>query len=131
MCWLIVLAVIGMPAVAAGNASLSSVSEPASQTAAHSECGQHHHDRHETCPADASLSEGGGQGHPVQHTAHEHHADCVDVGCVANCATCMYCQGAVTLPVVTEVSLATPSVLAAPSVASLGRTTPFRPPIRS
>lgn len=127
ICWLLVLGVIGMPVAAAGAGDYLGGSEQPTEVAS---AADHGDSGHSMCmdTDDVPLSGAVGDCHPEQHTGHGHPDDCLDVGCVANCA---YCQAALTLPLLSDFSLSRPVAATVPALAGPGRANPFRPPILS
>lgn len=151
LCWVLVLAIAGIPALAAavgmgeghaghtmhGAPSNSDMDQPAEHGAGHPEHKAAHHQHvHGGGPGHAGSPSGSDPAHaplsePTQTSELLVHAECADGACVAGCSACSHCQG---MPAVTGIDLPSPDPQAmtlhifrsGPPAAAL-----FRPPILS
>ncbi len=149
LCWMLVLAIAGLPALAAvasegdGHAGhamhgAQSQGDKAADHADHDHSHDHahgdHHDHHAQ-DDHADTRHGGDHAHETSDSSDASgvivHADCVDAACLASCSACSHCQG---MPSITGMHLLTPvtqamslySFQSGPPAAAL-----YRPPILS
>lgn len=153
LCWMLVLAIAGLPALAAaagmgdghaGHAMHGVQSKTSDEPADHATRDHHNHHGHgDDHDYHAHDDHGGhigahhGGGHAYENPGFSLvsdrvvHADCADGACLGSCSACSHCQGMPSMagmhllpPVVQAVSLST--FQSGPPVAAL-----FRPPILS
>ena len=109
LCWMLVLAIAGLPALVAAagledghaghalhGAQSKGGDEPADH-AAHDHGHSHEHHAHHDHGGHAGAPHGDDPAHETPDSSHSGdplgHADCVDAACLASCSACGHCQG--------------------------------------